>query len=81
MDLLDRILGLKNEQQQMVDKLIAIIEENEDLLKDKEKLEKQVAELEEELQCALEELNKEKDKVRHIEEVIENSMAQIRDMK
>lgn len=81
MDLLDRILGLKSEQQEQVDKLIAIIEENEELKKDKEKLEKQVAELEEEILLLSEGLDAEREKIRHIEEVIENSMATIREMK
>ncbi len=81
MNLLDRILGLKTEQQEMVDTLVGIIEQNEDLQKEKEKLEERIAELEAELDVALEELGKERDKVKHIEEVIENSMAQIRDMK
>ena len=81
MDLLDRILGLKSEQQEQVDKLIAIIEENEELKKDKEKLEKQVTELEEEILLLSEELDAEREKIRHIEEVIENSMATIREMK
>ena len=81
MNLLDRILGLKSEQQEMVDVLVGIIENNENLQKEKANLEEKIVELENELQCALEDLSKEREKVRHIEEVIENSMAQIRDMK
>jgi chromosome segregation ATPase len=81
MNLLDRIMGLKSEQQDQVDKLVAIIEENEELHKDKAKLEEKISDLEAELQLVYEELEAEKQKVRNIEEVIENSIAQIRDMK
>lgn len=81
MNLLDRIMGLKSEQQDQVDKLVAIIEENEELHKDKAKLEAKISDLEAELQLVYEELEAEKQKVRNIEEVIENSIAQIRDMK
>ena len=81
MDLLDRILGLKSEQQQFVDTLVAIIEEDEELKKDKERLERQVEELECEVIDLRMQLEAEKQKIRDIETLIEDSIAAIKDMR
>ena len=67
MDILDRILGLKSEHQEQVDTVVSIIEENERLQAENQKL--------------TEELTAERKKVKNIEELIEASMAAIKDMK
>ena len=65
MNLLDRILGLKSEQQNMVDALVGIIEENEDLKKEIQALNEKIASLEADMQIAVEELDKERQKVKN----------------
>ena len=67
MDILDRILGLKSEHQEQIDAMVAIVEENERLQAENQKL--------------TEELAAERKKVKNIEELIEASMAAIKDMK
>lgn len=81
MDILDRILGLDSEHQDQVDALVAIIEENEKLKKANMKLEEKITNLESDVLTLAEELNTERQKVRNIEELIEASMAAIKDMK
>lgn len=81
MDILDRILGLDSEHQDQVDALVAIIEENEKLKKANKKLEEKITNLESDVLTLAEELNAERQKVRNIEELIEASMAAIKDMK
>ena len=67
MNLFDRILGLKSEHQEQIDAMVAIVEENERLQAENKKL--------------TEELAAERKKVKNIEELIEASMAAIKDMK
>jgi regulator of replication initiation timing len=67
MNLFDRILGLKSEHQEQIDAIVAIVEENERLQAENQKL--------------TEELAAERKKVKNIEELIEASMAAIKDMK
>lgn len=81
MNLFDRILGLTSEHQDQVDALVEIIEENEDLKKDKAELEEKVAELEATILLLAEQLDVERQKIHNIEQVIEDSIAAIRDMK
>ena len=81
MNLFDRILGLTSEHQEQVDALVEIIEENEDLKKDKAELEEKVAELEATILLLSEQLDAERQKIHNIEQVIEDSIAAIRDMR
>ena len=81
MNLFDRILGLTSEHQDQVDALVEIIEENEDLKKDKAELEEKVAELEATILLLAEQLDTERQKIHNIEQVIEDSIAAIRDMR
>ncbi len=81
MNLFDRILGLTSEHQDQVDALVEIIEENEDLKRDKAKLEEKVAELEADILLLSEELEAKKQKINNIEQLIEDSIAAIKDMK
>jgi regulator of replication initiation timing len=67
MDILDRILGLKSEHQEQVDTVVSIIEENERLQAENQKLAEQLA--------------TERQKVHNIEKLIEASMAAIKEMK
>jgi predicted nucleic acid-binding Zn-ribbon protein len=80
-NLFDRILGLTSEHQDQVDALVEIIEENEDLKKDKAELEEKVAELEATILLLAEQLDAERQKIHNIEQVIEDSIAAIRDMR
>ena len=55
MNFLDRIMGLKSEQQEMIDALIGIIEENDDLKKEIEELNEKIVKMEKDMQITLEE--------------------------
>jgi predicted nuclease with TOPRIM domain len=81
MNLFDRILGLKSEHQEQIDAMVAIVEENERLKSDNDKLEERISSLEKDMQVLTEELAAERKKVKNIEELIEASMAAIKDMK
>jgi predicted nucleic acid-binding Zn-ribbon protein len=80
MNLLDRILGLKSEQQNVIDTLVGIIEENEDLKKEIQDLNEKIAHLEADMQVAVEELDKERQKVKNIEDLIEEGISRIKNM-
>ena len=81
MNLFDRILGLTVEHQEQVDALVDIIKENEDLKMNVAELDEKVDELEATILSLSEELKAEKQKVHNIEQLIEDSIAAIRDMK